>query len=174
MLKTLIARLFEPTTALALICATSALSLVSAFIAQYGFGLLPCILCIYQRFPHGAAALIGAVFFFALKRNPKYLLPALLAVAAVEFTGGSIALFHTGVEAHWWHGTPACGVPDISAMDVQAIHEMLNSDKVVRCDVPAWTLFGVSMAGYNALMSMGMAAYASLTMIGAVRKARQT
>jgi disulfide bond formation protein DsbB len=82
--------------------------------------------------------------------------------------GAGIAVFHVGVEQHWWAGTAACG-STLSATSVEALRAQILAAPVVRCDQPAWSLLGISMAGYNALIS---AALAVVALIGARRAFR--
>ncbi|GAA0477169.1 disulfide bond formation protein B [Parasphingorhabdus litoris] len=126
-----------------------------ALISQYVFGLYPCEMCLWQRWPHWAA------FFFALggiiagQRNWSGLLgPAsFIFLAAIGILiSGLIGGFHAGVEYGWWEGITAC------ATTVPAGGDMLDSimnAPLVRCDVAPWSLFGISLAGYNFLLSVG-------------------
>lgn len=126
----------------------SAALLLGALAFQYIGGLYPCVLCIYQRWPHLAAVLIGVV---ALKiRHPA--LPVLGALAALTTAG--IGIYHVGVENAWWPGLAQCAVNTLS--DVSAT-DLLNTDVTVgapaACDKVAWSLFGISMAGWNVISS---------------------
>jgi disulfide bond formation protein DsbB len=127
--------------------------LLGAFAFQYFGGLLPCVLCIYQRWPHAVAVLIAG---FALKsRGP--VLPILGALAALTTAG--VGVFHVGVEQGWWAGLATCTVDALQGVSGS---DLLNMDvtvgKPVRCDAIAWQMLGVSMAGWNAIISGGLAA----------------
>lgn len=139
----------------------SAAVLAGAFGFQYIGGLLPCTLCLWQRWPHAVAVIFG-VFGLAL---PQRIWPILGALAALTTAG--IALFHVGVEQTWWEGLATCTV---DAMGSVSVDDLLNTDVTVgapvRCDAIAWALFGISMAGWNALISLGLAG----VWIGAARK----
>jgi disulfide bond formation protein DsbB len=136
----------------------SAGSLLAAFFFQYVIGLQPCVLCIWQRWPYAAVIVMAGLILLA-KPGPKAR-AALLALCGVAFLiGGGIAVFHVGVEQHWWTGTPGCGVP-ASATSVDALRAQIMAAPVVRCDQVAWSLFGVSMAGYNILISLALAVVA--------------
>lgn len=136
----------------------SAVILAAAYVSQYGFGLDPCILCYYQRIPYFAVIAVAALAFFTAPRCEKTTTALLLLCAALFLADAGIAGFHVGVEHHWWKGLEACGN---AAMPVNATVEELqafiNSRDIVRCDVPAFTLFGISMAGYNLLIATGLA-----------------
>ena len=123
-----------------------ALLLAGAYISQYGFGLAPCEMCWWQRYPHFAAVGLALVSTFA---GPKRLWVALAGVAIL--VSGLIGVFHAGVEYGWWEGITACTsmVGDAGGDPLEAI---MNAP-LIRCDVPAWTLFGISLAGFNAIIS---------------------
>lgn len=136
------------TVALGLVIASFA-ALLMAFIAQYGFELLPCHLCLLQRIPYGIAIFTGLA---ALRVNPK---PVLWVLALLFLTGAAIAFFHVGVEQLWWEGTNAC-THTFDANDIEHLREQILQPKP-RCDAIAWEMFGVSMAGYNVAYSLLLA-----------------
>ncbi len=127
--------------------------LLGAFAFQYLGGLQPCTLCLWQRYPHALAVAIGLV---ALVWNPRAVL-WLGAVAAL--TSAAIAAFHVGVEQGWWEGLATCSAGSIEGISVA---DLLNPDAdvaaPVRCDAIAWSMLGISMAGWNAIISTGLAA----------------
>lgn len=133
--------------------AGSASLLLGAFGFQYIGGLWPCTLCLWQRWPHAAAVLLGALGL-AL---PQRIWPILGAIAAI--TTAAIALFHVGVEQAWWEGLSTCTA---DTMGNVSLDNLLNTDVTVgapvRCDAIAWAMFGISMAGWNMLISLGLAA----------------
>ncbi|PWR18969.1 disulfide bond formation protein B [Zavarzinia compransoris] len=138
----------------ALVLAGSAALLGGALLFQYGGGLAPCELCIWQRWAHGAA-MAGAVLALVLPRG----LPAALGLglALVGLVAGvGIAGFHVGVEQGWWQGLAACGGGGSTAGSVQDLLSQIETAPVVRCGDVAWSLFGLSMAGWNALISLGL------------------
>lgn len=130
----------------------SAALLAGAFAFQYLGGLQPCTLCWWQRYPHMIAIAIGAV---ALVFRPRALL-WLGALAALGSAG--IAVFHVGVEQGWWDGLSTCSGASISGLSVDDLLDP-NADVAapVRCDQIAWAMWGISMAGWNALISLGLA-----------------
>ncbi len=127
-------------------------AMATALTAQYGFGLSPCEMCWWQRYAHIAALVFALAAFVVPGVRPARLL-VWLAVAAIA-TSGLLGFYHAGVEYHWWEGITTCSTTHLSGDPLDAI---MNAP-IVRCDVPAWTLFGISMAGYNALGSLGAAA----------------
>ncbi|GAB5482310.1 MAG: disulfide bond formation protein B [Parasphingorhabdus sp.] len=121
-----------------------------ALISEYGFGLYPCEMCMWQRWPH-LAAIIFAMGALLLRKQTASLLLLLLAAVGI-LTSGLIGGFHAGVEYGWWEGITSC------ATNVPAGGDMLDSimnAPLVRCDVAPWSLFGISLAGYNFLLSVG-------------------
>lgn len=115
-----------------------------ALIAQYGFGLPPCEMCWWQRYPH-IVALVLAALAWATKRD------ALVALAGIAIlVSGAIGAFHAGVEYKWWEGVTACTSTAAQSSDPLAA---IMAAPIVRCDVAPWTLRGVSLAGFNFLIS---------------------
>ena len=134
--------------------------LAGALAFQHLLGLAPCVLCVWQRWPWVAVALIGLLGAFLL---PARLRPAALGLAAVTLlVGAGIAGFHVGVEQQWWAGTAECGSGNLygSGASVADIRRQLMSTPVVRCDEVAWSLAGISMAGWNGLIGLAAAAFA--------------
>lgn len=151
--------------------AASAGSLLAAFFFQYVVGLQPCILCIWQRWPYAVVIVLTILALTAASRVPK-LRAALLALCGVALLfGGGVAVFHVGVEQHWWTGTPGCGVT-ATADSIEALRAQIMAAPVVRCDQVAWSLFGISMAGYNILISLALAAVAFLSARRAIGPSR--
>ncbi len=137
--------------ALAVVFASTSV-LVVALIAQYGFGLKPCELCILERWPYAVNIGLGLLAFGATFGYPR-LVPLLLSLAAASFfVNTAFSGYHVGVEQGWWEGPSACTGSFISPnMSVAQLRELLTHKAVVRCDVAAWRLFGISMAGYDCI-----------------------
>lgn len=129
----------------------SALLLLAAFGFQYLGGLAPCALCIWQRWPHALAALAGPAALAA----GGGLVPALGAAAMLG--GAAIGLYHSGVEQGWWQGPSTCSAPDIAGLTPEELLARIMSAPVVRCDEIPWEMFGLSMASWNAVASLGLA-----------------
>lgn len=126
--------------------------LVGAFGFQHLGGLPPCKLCIWQRYPHALAVLIG-VAAVAIRGR---LLP-LLGLAAALTTAG-VGLYHTGVERGWWEGPTTCTSSGTSGLSADDLFDKIMTAPIVRCDDVAWELLGLSMASWNGILSLGLAA----------------
>ncbi|NHQ75195.1 disulfide bond formation protein B [Roseovarius gahaiensis] len=134
-----------------LAAAGSALLMVGAFGFQHIGGMPPCKLCLWQRYPHVAAIVIGLVAF-AL---PRASLALAGAVAALTTTG--IAFYHTGVERAWWAGPSSCSSTSPAGVSTDALFDQIMAAPVIRCDEVPWEMFGLSMASWNMLASLGLA-----------------
>jgi len=130
----------------ALMLLGSLAALAVAFASQYLGGLLPCQLCLWQRWAYGAVIVL-AVLTFALPGRLRTVGASLTALGVLAVAG--IALFHAGVEQHWWKGLPSCTSTVNANQSLTDLENQLMATPVIPCDRPAWTMFGVSMAGYN-------------------------
>lgn len=144
-------------TLVLLACLTA---LAGALTAQFEFGLQPCILCLYQRVPFVFSAILAAIaLMFRLPPRRQGLLLALCALAFLINTG--IAGFHVGVEQHWWAGTDTCTGGQPGAASISDLQAQLSAKPPARCDEIQWSLFGISMAGFNVPFSAGLALFAT-------------
>lgn len=158
-MSNLIAKYLLPLAMLA-----SAGALATALIAQYGFGLEPCVLCSYQRIPYGAVLLIG-LFAFAFGEWDRKAVGHLLGV--IFLAGAGLAFYHNGVEQHWWEAATACGATGLIPTTVDELKHLLSGNMPKACDQIDWTLFGLSMTVYNTAASLVLA-------LGCFWGARQT
>lgn len=132
--------------------------LAGAYVSQYGFGLYPCEMCWWQRYPHFAAVALGLAAY-ALKPPQVWTALAGLAILSSGLIGG----FHAGVEYGWWSGITGCSTLP-SGVDVMNV----SAAPLIRCDVAPWTLWGISLAGFNFLISS--IAGAAIVALAAYRK----
>lgn len=127
----------------------SAALLAGAFIFQM-LGYPPCPMCLWQRWPHAAAIVIGALALLI----PGRLLPVLGGLAAA--VTGAIGVFHTGVERDWWEGPSSCtgngGLDGLSGSDLLS----LDGPRAVMCDQVSWEFLTLSMPSWNALFSFAL------------------
>lgn len=124
-----------------------------ALVSQYGFGLSPCEMCYWQRWPHQAAMVLAALALLMRRSDAAMRMMTLLAAIAIAISG-LIGIFHAGVEYGWWEGLTTCST---SASGPISLDDIMATP-LIRCDVPQWTLLGVSLAGFNAIFSLGAAA----------------
>ncbi len=141
-----------------LAAAGSAALLLGALGFQYLGGLAPCPLCIWQRWPHGIAVALGLVVLLAGRRLPPALGRAVAAAGALAMLAGAgIALYHTGIERHWWAGPSSCTSAPVGGLDPDRLLERIMAAPLVRCDEVAWSFLGLSMASWNGLASLALA-----------------
>jgi len=140
-----------------LLAAASSALLAAAFWFQHVEGLDPCPLCIAQRWAHGASLVLGFIAAFFATRRSAALLLALVGLAFA--TGAGIAAYHVGVEQHWFQSA-FCGGGGGLATTVEALKAQLLATDVARCDEVPWSLLGISMAGWNLIVSATLAALA--------------
>ena len=128
-----------------------------ALASQYVGGLHPCEMCYWQRWPHAAAiVLAGAAFLFPVA-GPRSRMFTVLAALAIAVSG-AIGVYHAGVELGWWLGLTRCTAGGVMSLD------QLMKVPLVRCDQVQWSLLGISMAGWNAIISLGSAALIGVLM----------
>jgi disulfide bond formation protein DsbB len=116
--------------------------------SQYLGGLAPCEMCLWQRWPHYAAIGLAALAFVLPQRALVW-----LAALAILISGG-IGIFHAGVEYHWWEGLTQCSQVPGSGGSGNILADIMKTP-LVRCDQAQWSLFGISLAGYNGMISIG-------------------
>ncbi|MBD3730007.1 MAG: disulfide bond formation protein B [Sphingomonadales bacterium] len=127
--------------------ALPALLLGGAYFGQYVFGLYPCEMCWWQRYPHFLALVAGLLSLVAPPRR-GWIALAGLGVLVSGLIGG----FHAGVEYGWWEGVTACS--RVASGGGDPLDAVMNAP-LVRCDEVQWSLFGISLAGFNFLISTG-------------------
>jgi len=146
----------------------SAAALGGALLFQYVGGLAPCPLCMDQRWAHVAAiiALTGAVL---MPGNQWVRRLSLAGGAAAYGVGGWVAGYHTGVEQKWWAGPTACSGAGQATDSLEALRAQIMAAPIVRCDEIPWELAGISMAGYNFLLSAGLCVLVLAALVAAFR-----
>jgi disulfide bond formation protein DsbB len=145
-----------PRTLAGAIVAASAAPLAAAFVAEYGFDLAPCPLCIWLRYPYAVAIVLGVLALVIADRRRAVV--ALVALAGLAFAVDSaIAFYHVGVEAGRFEGLAACRAAGETPATLEELRaQLFDEPPPPRCDAVQWSLFGVSMAGYNMLYAAGL------------------
>lgn len=130
----------------------SAALMLAALAFQHLGGMAPCKLCLWQRWPHVIAIGLGLA---ALAGRPRLMAAGgMLAALTTAGIGG----YHTGVERGWWQGPDSCTAADRSSLSADALFDQIMAAPLVRCDAVPWELWGLSMASWNMLASLGLAA----------------
>jgi disulfide bond formation protein DsbB len=154
----------SPALAAALaIAAIAALTLAGAWFFQLVLDIRPCPLCLEQRYAYYLAIPLGGlVAWAALRGAPRAVIVAglaLLALAALYNAG--LGAYHAGVEWGFWPGPTECSGPVLDLGKAGSLFDNLDKVKVIRCDEVQWRFLGLSLAGYNVLISLVMAALAA-------------
>jgi disulfide bond formation protein DsbB len=137
--------------------------LAGALGSQYLGGLHPCEMCYWQRWPHGAAALLAAIAFTAPAASETSRRLTLLAALAIAVSG-AIGAYHAGVELKIFEGFTTCTSTARAATPEELLKQLMKVP-LVRCDQVQWSFLGISMAGWNAILSLtGAAGIAWLTL----------
>ena len=147
---------------IALVFAISVIVLVIALLSQYWGGLMPCALCLKQRVAVYVAVPLLALAYIYAPRAPLAMRGLLSTIGIVFLANAGLGFYHAGIEYGWWLGPASCGGGGAPALDTGALFEALQNSSMVRCDAPAFTLFGLSLAGYNVfacLVLAGLALY---------------
>jgi disulfide bond formation protein DsbB len=155
---------------IALLLGLAALALIAGALGfEYLGHLPPCEMCMWQRYPHFAAIVLGIGGFLLLRAHvfPDSAARAIAVTTALLIAAsGLIGVYHAGVEWHWWPGPQSC-----TGSAFQALGALDLNAPVVMCDRAAWRLFGLSLAGYNAILSLALAA-AGLARVAGNRRSR--
>jgi disulfide bond formation protein DsbB len=129
----------------------------AVLLSQYWGGLIPCELCLLQRWPWWIALAIAAIAWLAADRLPAPMVALILAV--VFFVSAGLAFYHAGVELHWFAGPTACTSSGANPATLDDLRKQLLAAPVTLCDQVQWSLFGISLAGWNFLGSLVMAVF---------------
>jgi len=135
---------------------------------QYVVGLSPCEMCHWQRWPHIVAIAAGLLAAVSFAWPRLALVFALTAITALIVTS-ALGIFHAGVEYHWWQGPQACAGNIPRGLSTEQLKKYLFGAKMVRCDETVWSLWGLSMAGWNALLSAVLAFMLATGVAGWIR-----
>ena len=148
------------------------LTMAGFFYFQYVLGYPPCPLCLEQRYAFYISVPLAAMVLLGLSvgSSRKVLMLALLAIAAAMLWNAGLGVYHSGVEWRWWPGPQDCSgaIPNFNSGN---LIDQINRTRVVRCDEAAWRFLGLSLAGYNVLVSLSLAAIALCGAIGVFKAA---
>jgi disulfide bond formation protein DsbB len=150
-----------PAAAAAAVFALSFATLAGAWYFQFVLAYQPCHLCLIQRIPYYIVIPLSFVLAIAARyRAPRLVVAGgLLVLAAAALVSAVLGAYHAGVEWGFWNGPSDCTGP-LTNLSGGSLLDQLNSIHVVRCDEAAWRFLGISLAGYNVLISLALAAIA--------------
>jgi len=123
-----------------------------ALFFQYAMGFAPCEMCHWQRWPHIVAMVAGLAALTSVSRPRLATGFVVIAIGAIAVSS-AIGIFHAGVEYRWWAGPQSCTGTVPTGLSPEALKKYLFGARMVRCDAIVWSLFGISMAGWNAILS---------------------
>jgi disulfide bond formation protein DsbB len=125
--------------------------------SQHFGGLHPCEMCYWQRYPHGVAIVLALLAFTAPASSRNARMLTLLAALAIAVSGG-IGVYHAGVEAKIFEGLTQCTASVTPGLTNAELLQQITHAPIVRCDEVQFRFLGISMAGWNAILSLGGAA----------------
>lgn len=153
----------RPIAAAAMVIAAGGIAtILGAWFFQYGLGLKPCPLCYEQRYAYYFAIPLAALVILgeSVGSSRKVLIGALAVIAAGMLWNAGLGAYHSGVEWKWWAGPRDCAGALEGLGSAADMMERLQRVNVVRCDEAPWRFLGLSLAGYNVLISLALAAVA--------------
>ncbi|MEQ1889759.1 MAG: disulfide bond formation protein B [Alphaproteobacteria bacterium] len=137
---------------------------IAVLLGAYGFeilgGLAPCLLCYYQRGPYFLAIMLCSAAWF----RPGWGRTVFAILMVVYLAGAGLGAYHAGVEWKFWPGPASCTALDSSDVPIEELMARILAAPIVRCDEIPWSLFGISLAGYNALISLGLLTLSALAL----------
>ena len=149
--------------AAAAIAAVGAVTILGAWFFQYGLGLKPCPLCLEQRYAYYFAIPLAVMVALGdqVGASRKVLMAALAAITLGMLWNAGLGVYHSGIEWKWWPGPQECSGALDDLGSAGGLLNKLQSISVVRCDEAAWRFLGLSLAGYNVIISLALAAIAA-------------
>lgn len=153
-----------PATIAALaLAATGAATIAGAWFFELVLDIRPCPLCLEQRYAYYLAIPLAVILALTAPRAPRgAVILGFAVVAATMLANAGLGGYHAGVEWGWWPGPTACSGPINDFGSAASLLDRLDTTKVIRCDAVQWRFLGLSLAGYNVLISLAMAMIAVL------------
>jgi disulfide bond formation protein DsbB len=157
-----LARRDPPLAAAAIVALVGLATIAGFFFFQYGLGLPPCPLCLEQRTAFYVAVPLAALLWLGAGHGAarKVLVLGFLAIAAIMLWNTGLAAYHAGIEWKFWAGPQDCSGPIEKVGSAANLMKQLQSISLVRCDQAAWRFLGLSLAGWDVLVSLGLACVA--------------
>jgi len=153
-----LARNDPPRAAAAIVAVVGLMTIGGFFFFQYGMGLPPCPLCLEQRISYYVIVPLAALLWLGAGYGAarKVMVLGFLAIAAVMLWNAGLAGYHAGVEWKFWPGPQDCSGPITNFGSAQDLLKQLNNISLVRCDVASWRFLGLSLAGWDVPVSLGL------------------
>ena len=151
-----------------LIAAIGFVAIGGALVLEHGFGYVPCMLCLWQRWPYylgvPLAALIALV---ALRGDKPFLVRAELGlIGAIFLVGAGLGVYHAGVEWGFWLGPASCAGATVAPTNAGGLMAQMRATRIVPCDAAAFRILGLSLAGWNVVVSLAGVAIAGWGLSG--------
>ncbi len=165
----------EPAAVAALaIFVLSSATLAAVWYFEFVLKFPPCPLCLEQRLPYHVVIPLSLLLAIAalVRAPPKLVAIGFLAITAAALCGAALGAYHAGVEWHFWAGPADCSGPVTDFKSHGPLLDQLQSIHVVRCDEAAWRFLGLSLAGYNVLISIALAVIAAFGLFARKHAAR--
>jgi disulfide bond formation protein DsbB len=146
-------------------------TILGAFVFQYGFGYRPCPLCLEQRIAYYVSIPLAAMILLGVTvgSSRKVMMLAFIVIAGAMLWNSGLAAYHSGVEWQWWEGPKDCSGSFGNFGTAGGLRDLIQNTRVIRCDEAAWRFLGLSLAGYNVLISLAMSVIAAWGALGAYR-----
>jgi len=150
-------------SAAAAIAIAGALALATVYFFQYGLLIKPCPLCLEQRISYYICVPLAAMLWLGARHSAsrKVLILGFVVIAGVMLWNSGLSIYHAGVEYKFWQGPTDCSGPIDKFGSVGNILNQLQRISLVRCDEVAWSFLGISLAGYDVFLSLGLVAVAA-------------
>jgi disulfide bond formation protein DsbB len=170
-----LARARPVAAAAAAVAIGGAFAILGAWFFQHVVGLPPCPLCYEQRYPYYFAIPLALLIMLGetVGSRRRVLLAGLLALAAMMLWTAGLGVYHAGIEWKWWLGPQTCSATPGNLNLGGDLAEKLRHINITRCDEAAWRFLGISLAGYNALIALLLAAIAVWGFMTARRRPAQ-
>jgi disulfide bond formation protein DsbB len=152
------ARNDPPRAAAAIVAVVGLMTIGGFFFFQYGMGLPPCPLCLEQRISYYVIVPLAALLWLGAGHGAarKVMVLGFLVIAAVMLWNAGLASYHAGIEWKFWPGPQDCSGPINNFGSTQDLLKQLSNISLVRCDVASWRFLGLSLAGWDVLVSLGL------------------
>jgi disulfide bond formation protein DsbB len=164
----------DPAIAAAIVSLVGLATIAGFFFFQYVLHLPPCPLCLEQRNAYYVSVPLAALLWLGAEHGAarKVMLLGFLVIAAVMLWNTGLAAYHAGVEWKFWPGPQDCSGPINDFGSAENLLKSLNHISLVRCDEAAWRFLGLSLAGWDVLVSLALAIVALIGARAAFMRSR--